>query len=688
MRALAPLRIVHLDLAEELEPIERPGPGRGVQLVFWWRDLPLGEVELPPAQLPIDVNRLRRIAAHAVALAVGGRLYERGFEAILAEERHLRPRRQPPKASTLATLEAPLTRLDSAAESGVDTTVSVVVCTRDRPEQLVETLHSLQRLSVPPHELIVVDNAPTAGATRTLVDRFPDVRYVKEPRAGLSTARNTGVRHATGEIIAWTDDDAVVHPAWVQRLQAAFDAPDVMAVTGLVLPMALDTEGELLFEKHIGGFGQGYVARTFDATFFEMFRSHGVPVWRLGAGANMAIRRRAFQVVGGFDERLGAGAAGCSEDSEFWYRLLAEGWSCKYEPAAVVFHRHRPDRSSVQVQSRLYTRGHVAALFVQFARYRHWGNLRRALVGLPYYYMRRFLRSMVTFGDSDPTFTANLAGYISGLSLLPRMLHAGALPPSVDAGNRTGRAGLSPFLRQNPFPHPLTEGFYYREKMRAIHRVAPEGPFRRVLEVGGGRSALTSLLYPTAEVTSFDLDVSYAASAANQRSGLLFVGADATQLPFPDDAFDAVTMFDVLEHIADDETAVREAMRVLRPGGSVLVSSPNQWWRFPYYGAFRRFCRTDEEMMAEWGHVRRGYKLEDLDSLMGATHEKCATFITPLTVVGHDVAFSTLPGPVRRVACAVLAPLNWLGYALHRPSGRGTETAACWCKPGAGPTNS
>ncbi len=66
---------------------------------------------------------------------------------------------------------------------------------------------------------------------------------------------------------------------------------------------------------------------------------------------------------------------------------------------------------------------------------------------------------------------------------------------------------LSEFLTQNPFPHPLTLGFFYREKMRAIHRVAPDEPFDRILEVGGGRSGLTAMLYPRARVTNLDTGV-------------------------------------------------------------------------------------------------------------------------------------------------------------------------------------
>ena len=88
----------------------------------------------------------------------------------------------------------------------------------------------------------------------------------------------------------------------------------------------------------------------------------------------MAFRREAFERVGLFDERLGAGAAGCSEDSELWYRLLAEGHQCRYAPTAVVFHYHRTHWEELRHQTYSYMRGHVAALFFQFDRYRHWGN--------------------------------------------------------------------------------------------------------------------------------------------------------------------------------------------------------------------------------------------------------------------------------------------------------------------------
>ena len=246
-----------------------------------------------------------------------------------------------------------------------------------------------------------------------------------------------------------------------------------------------------------------------------------------------------------------------------------------------------------------------------------------------------------------------------------------------------GKTRLRPFLAQNPFPRPGTFGFFYREKMRAIHRVTPNQPVAEVLEVGGGRGGLTPLLFPGSWVVNLDFDPGFAAAPSNQQLGVRFLGGDATALPFPDASFDAVTMFDVIEHVPADAVAVREAWRVLRPGGHLLLSTPNENWRFPYHAVLRPVSPPEEALFAEWGHVRRGYTRQALERLVGRPADRWATFISPVTVWCHDIAFSRLPAAVRWAACVALTPLTLAGYWLHRPHATGTETAYAWRKPAA-----
>lgn len=249
------------------------------------------------------------------------------------------------------------------------------------------------------------------------------------------------------------------------------------------------------------------------------------------------------------------------------------------------------------------------------------------------------------------------------------------------------KAPLRRFLAQNPFPNGLTDGLFYREKMRAIHRVAPEhlgesGRPPRVLDIGGGRSGLASLLYPDAEVVTLDRDVSLMGQGPPAARSAFTCG-DARRLPFKDGAFDAVTLFDVLEHVEEDAAAAAEALRVTRVGGCVLVSTPRSTWRYPYHSALRPVCPHETELMAEWGHVRRGYTAQALVQLFGGPPTREASFINPLTAIYHDVAFSRLAGRVRKLAYAAAAPAAALGYALHNSRAPGSEVAAAWVRQSA-----
>ncbi|NJM70775.1 MAG: glycosyltransferase [Scytonema sp. RU_4_4] len=416
MNRFAPWKVMHIELSEDISTLTAEPKYQGIYAIFWWCGIPLGHEEISAAQLPMSAAQLVNLAVQKITPAVGDRLLNQGFKAPLPVISQNPSRDAPPEFQSLIALQQPLKRLQECSLQPVSGSVSVVVCTRNRPEQLVRCLRSLQNLSQPPQQIIVIDNAPSDDATRQLVAQMPGIQYMLEPRPGLSVARNTGIRHSIGDIIAFTDDDVEVHPNWIARLQQSFENPKVMAVTGLILPGELETEAQVAFEKGFGGFNQGYRVLTFDSQFFEEMRYRGVPVWHIGAGANMAFRRKAFELVGYFDERLGAGASGCSEDSEFWYRILAEGWFCHYEPTAVVYHFHRSDLDSLKHQIYQYMRGHVAALLVQFARYKHWGNLYRLFVTLPKYYTRQFFSGLLKgFNFFNKMLFVEVLGCFSGV---------------------------------------------------------------------------------------------------------------------------------------------------------------------------------------------------------------------------------------------------------------------------------
>src|SRR5262249_1074961 len=136
--------------------------------------------------------------------------------------------------------------------------VSVIVPTRNRPEQVRRHLRSLLALHYPHYEIIVVDNAPSSAATADLIQQtygnVPQGRYVREDRPGSSWARNRGLVAARGEILAFADDDVVIDRYWLVELVRAFGRADgVACVTGLVLPLELETPPQFWIEEY-GGF--------------------------------------------------------------------------------------------------------------------------------------------------------------------------------------------------------------------------------------------------------------------------------------------------------------------------------------------------------------------------------------------------------------------------------------------------
>jgi len=376
--------IRHVDLSDG-QPVVVAN-ARALFVVFWWGALPLGVRAYLPEQLPLTRSELAALTAELASAQLAARSPQfAGPARATYDGKPLLP----VPVDTLQGCGDLLTQLDGFAEvSPISATpLSVIICTRDRPEALECCLAALMAQTSPAGQVVVIDNSKRRTA-EAVTARFPDVNYVHEPRPGLSVARNAGVRASKGALIAFTDDDVEPSPSWTMEIVRAFSGAAVDAVTGLVLPARLDTPAQCYFQFKMGGFGSECVPLIFDRRFLDETKATGAQVWRIGAGANMAFRRSVFDRVGLFDERLGAGASGCSEDSELWYRLIAGGGACLFEPRAFVVHHHREQWPELRRQVRAYMKGHVSALFVQAARHRHGGNIRRIFTQLPAYFAR------------------------------------------------------------------------------------------------------------------------------------------------------------------------------------------------------------------------------------------------------------------------------------------------------------
>jgi glycosyltransferase involved in cell wall biosynthesis len=223
-------------------------------------------------------------------------------------------------------------------------TLSIAICTKDRPALVERCLRSLQSVvaaHVSAIELLVVDNAPSDNSTKILVETFPNVRYVCEPLAGLDVARNRALREATGDYIAYLDDDVVVDRGWLVGFYEAWaEHPQAAAFTGLVLPYELTTPAQILFEQ-AGGFRRGFDKIYYGQTC-EGNSLYPCGAGIFGAGCNMAYRREVLLALGGFDVALDTGKPlPGGGDLDMFYRVIRSGHALVYEPRYLVFHQHR-----------------------------------------------------------------------------------------------------------------------------------------------------------------------------------------------------------------------------------------------------------------------------------------------------------------------------------------------------------
>ena len=351
MSAPGPIRVAVIDVSEPLTDLDCRRDGDSPYVAAWIlvcrAGRPLGSIQLPLDGTRISAQRLEQ------------EISERVVDVSTSE----------PYAPSAALPRASI----------------VIPTAMSRLEQLRRCVRSLTELDYPDYEVIVVDNRPAGAAPVQL----PGVRVIRETRPGISAARNRGLAEATGDVVAFTDDDVEVDVRWLRALGDRFtESPELAAVTGLVVPAELETPAQIFFEQSGSGLDRGYAALTFErAGRFQIRRRnlddgteliHSLyEMGELGLGSNMAFRTDALREAGGFDEALGTGTpTRGGEDLAILVALLDSGRRLGYEPAAIVHHTHRASIEDLERQIYGYGLGFTAMLTaVALRRPRHFVGL-------------------------------------------------------------------------------------------------------------------------------------------------------------------------------------------------------------------------------------------------------------------------------------------------------------------------
>jgi GT2 family glycosyltransferase len=221
--------------------------------------------------------------------------------------------------------------------------LSIVIATLGRPAALKGLLGSLSgQAGLERFEVVVVDESGGDGSA-TICGSTPRVRLIRSERHGLSANRNLGASQACGAWLLFADDDCWFPSNWAATIEHTLNVTSADVVGGLL----------------VDGFGQPLIARgTLGAIDLDVLQ-----LWSCGGGA-IYVRRAAFEALGGFDERLGAGAWwGAGEETDLLLRAIEKGLRCRFEPAIVVHHPAPPTGLAASARRMLvYGRGQGAVL--------------------------------------------------------------------------------------------------------------------------------------------------------------------------------------------------------------------------------------------------------------------------------------------------------------------------------------
>jgi GT2 family glycosyltransferase len=206
--------------------------------------------------------------------------------------------------------------------------VSLILCTRNRPALVRETIDSVLRADTVPDEIVVVDQSdePDRSLEQLGAGGATEIRVVPSGRNGLGRARNEGIAAARHDVLVFIDDDMWAHPRWLEALVGALVAAQPRAVvTGAV---------EATSAESWRGFTPSTQAQARGAEFAGRIDRDVL------AGGHMASERSALDAVGGFDPRLGAGAPfPAADDNDLGFRLLEAGYRIVYVEDSVLYHR-------------------------------------------------------------------------------------------------------------------------------------------------------------------------------------------------------------------------------------------------------------------------------------------------------------------------------------------------------------
>ncbi len=203
-----------------------------------------------------------------------------------------------------------------------------------------------------------------------------------------------------------------------------------------------------------------------------------------------------------------------------------------------------------------------------------------------------------------------------------------------------------------------TFGVYIQRYITAISIVDKEKNF--ILDVGCGDGGISNFFTRCGKtVIAMDSD-------KNNRGNFTFVVANAEKLPFKNSAFEQIFCLDVLEHIKNDKMAAKEMSRVLKKKASIVITTPSEFWKYPYYNFMKFITPSEKSVMNLFGHVRKGYSPSQIKKMFnGFKIEEMRYFVNKLSTLFYDLEYSKL-FVLKNIILRVLALPLFINFKLSR----------------------
>ncbi|MDB5024448.1 MAG: glycosyltransferase [Mucilaginibacter sp.] len=211
--------------------------------------------------------------------------------------------------------------------------ISVIVCSYNGARTIRGCMEALQKLDYPNKEIIVVNDGSTDDLEK-IVKEYP-VKLISTPNRGLSSARNTGLASAEGEIIAYLDDDAFPDSHWLQYLASAYNCSSHAGIGGPNLPPLEDGPIAACVANAPGG--------PIHVLLSDEIAEH-IP------GCNMSFKKEVLMEIEGFDPNFRV----AGDDVDVCWRIQSAGYTLGFHPAAVVWHHRRACLKSYWNQQKGY----------------------------------------------------------------------------------------------------------------------------------------------------------------------------------------------------------------------------------------------------------------------------------------------------------------------------------------------